>query len=870
VLKLSSRPRRYLVLAATLFLIAAIAIFLKKPIVSEQSVTLGPNDSVSVTSSSQLFPKTLNELDFLIPLDTPNSKLLEIGNSEESISIFKVDDRAYIYFVGQGKGNTKFVTDPVGMPLDSDKENYFFNMELDESQGTIELNTSAINYLWKVPSKAGFTEIKYLESGNAPKFEFQLIRTTGVDKSTLLLMLLTLFTTTLLIVFRKQIWVSARLIIANRNVALLDSKRLTLGLLALGSVGLFLLPPAPPTGVLTSGEVDLTTISKSDFTLINDDLNGGWIFRNPPEVKYNTTDYSSTLNFEIDIDLDSESSYTQIFAYGIPMKKDSSPKSKNNFEITMNARQGLYFKVPNKDGRANFYTSKLDKGLHKISGQIRNGRELELKIDGTLVYAMSSQDPIYLPIEPNLFISEYLLENVSSGKIGWEVGAEAATPVKYALHRLQIFAIVATIFSSLLLLGVRIMRREKVPPFADANSRKVLVSSIVTFITLSVLGWATWFMALQPVASITQPRNYPLFLTQYRFSDFYQIFLSSQNKDPYSIAEVIYPPFGMLILDLAGFMSARQGLILTMTLALATVCSFFLFLVFNRNDLTRLEKFGTLSVTTLSFPVVFAIDRGNLDLVISALLLLAIWFNSKQSKGQVAGVLIGLASAIKIYPLFLLPIFYYQKREIRTLITSVVTFVVLSALGAVRYQIGPLQFLQSVLLGSSGQEMSVENVLRWNGSFAALITTGTNLVSPSYANAVWKVMSSTSTLIIILMIGAGIALFLAKKAVDITSFAIVWLSVVSLAFPVTGAYRFTVFLLAFALLLLDGIKKQRNLTALGILLGVIASPVVYWYFDDGAVSTYSLIIPIACIFSIGLIMKNTFKVENLPENQVQS
>ena len=103
VSKLSNRAKRYLALAATLFLIAAITILLKKPSVFEQSVTLEPNESVAITSSSQVFSNTVTKFDFLIPINTPNSKLVEIGNSKDSISVFIIDGRSYVFFVGEGK-----------------------------------------------------------------------------------------------------------------------------------------------------------------------------------------------------------------------------------------------------------------------------------------------------------------------------------------------------------------------------------------------------------------------------------------------------------------------------------------------------------------------------------------------------------------------------------------------------------------------------------------------------------------------------------------------------------------------------------------------------------------------------------------------
>jgi hypothetical protein len=41
----------------------------------------------------------------------------------------------------------------------------------------------------------------------------------------------------------------------------------------------------------------------------------------------------------------------------------------------------------------------------------------------------------------------------------------------------------------------------------------------------------------------------------------------------------------------------------------------------------------------------------------------------------------------------------------------------------------------------------------------------------------------------------------------------------------------------------------------GVLLGVILSPVVYWYFGMGAASTYSIIIPLATLRLVIYLLK---------------
>tara|TARA_Y100001958_G_C21160411_1_gene494403 strand:+ start:30 stop:1001 length:972 start_codon:yes stop_codon:yes gene_type:complete len=60
----------------------------------------------------------------------------------------------------------------------------------------------------------------------------------------------------------------------------------------------------------------------------------------------------------------------------------------------------------------------------------------------------------------------------------------------------------------------------------------------------------------------------------------------------------------------------------------------------------------------LSPPIFLLFDRGNNDLIIFLLILISIYTNSFLS-----GVIIGLAAALKIYPLFLFLIFLYIKKK---------------------------------------------------------------------------------------------------------------------------------------------------------------------------------------------------------------
>ncbi|MFH1871224.1 MAG: glycosyltransferase family 87 protein [Pseudomonadota bacterium] len=83
------------------------------------------------------------------------------------------------------------------------------------------------------------------------------------------------------------------------------------------------------------------------------------------------------------------------------------------------------------------------------------------------------------------------------------------------------------------------------------------------------------------------------------------------------------------------------------------------------------------AITVCSYPVYFAIDRGNFALTLCALLNFAIDAHLRDKRWR-AGILIGLAAALRITPLVFAAI-YLSRRDFRYLLAAVVTAMLASA-----------------------------------------------------------------------------------------------------------------------------------------------------------------------------------------------
>tara|TARA_B100002003_G_scaffold26527_1_gene22085 strand:- start:1440 stop:2657 length:1218 start_codon:yes stop_codon:yes gene_type:complete len=96
----------------------------------------------------------------------------------------------------------------------------------------------------------------------------------------------------------------------------------------------------------------------------------------------------------------------------------------------------------------------------------------------------------------------------------------------------------------------------------------------------------------------------------------------------------------------------------------------FIYLFFSGKYLIKLDKnFLLISLIMFSPPILLIFDRGNNDLFIFFLVFLSIYKNN-----FISGFLIGLASALKVYPLFLLPfLFLFKKNKKKFLLGFLIT-----------------------------------------------------------------------------------------------------------------------------------------------------------------------------------------------------
>ncbi len=164
------------------------------------------------------------------------------------------------------------------------------------------------------------------------------------------------------------------------------------------------------------------------------------------------------------------------------------------------------------------------------------------------------------------------------------------------------------------------------------------------------------------------PFNSFLFNPRGRFSDFFDVFGYSTNFNPYLGDNVSpnrnYFPFAFFFAGLFTFIKAWPGFILF--LAISMISFLFLNIYFMRTKGGIADALTVFIMTFLSFPFLFAMDRGNFELVLFVFLALFMFFyiNEKPFAGA---VFLSLAIAMKGFPALFILLLIHKKKYRETL-----------------------------------------------------------------------------------------------------------------------------------------------------------------------------------------------------------
>jgi hypothetical protein len=219
----------------------------------------------------------------------------------------------------------------------------------------------------------------------------------------------------------------------------------------------------------------------------------------------------------------------------------------------------------------------------------------------------------------------------------------------------------------------------------DVSAKRIRFLTALAFVaTLGMWANFAYYSFFADTQHWKFPDNTFLCLQISRFSDFYDMVLVDRGLDPYNIGHLPlphaagsgYPPLAHLLFHLCSQLGPDFNGIGTDGSRKALDPAFWLFfgipfftfpiiaLAWIKPKQPWLAALLVMLAFNFSYPMLFEIDRGNLEIQVFLMVTTFAWLvNSTQRKLRVLALLcIGVASALKVYPLIFLLIYAVQGR----------------------------------------------------------------------------------------------------------------------------------------------------------------------------------------------------------------
>jgi hypothetical protein len=174
------------------------------------------------------------------------------------------------------------------------------------------------------------------------------------------------------------------------------------------------------------------------------------------------------------------------------------------------------------------------------------------------------------------------------------------------------------------------------------------------------------FVLMRMLLHYDYPYNTFLFIPKDRFADFYNQFKLSANRDPFvtdgeTVAwERAYFPFTYLLMwSLSPLHRKLSHIIISIAFIYSFIGMMHWYCTKESKYPVHPENVATMknlitAVVLLSYPMIFLLDRGNLEMLAAIPTILAVFLigrdNDAQGRFPTSGVLLGIATALKLFP----------------------------------------------------------------------------------------------------------------------------------------------------------------------------------------------------------------------------
>lgn len=328
---------------------------------------------------------------------------------------------------------------------------------------------------------------------------------------------------------------------------------------------------------------------------------------------------------------------------------------------------------------------------------------------------------------------------------------------------------------------------------------------------------------------------YPFAKPEVRFSDLLQVLIMGQS-DPYSVFESNYPPAGLVLLGLATKLPDPLVITLTMSISLGLLVGL---LSASTRVGIRWWGFWPALVLSMSFPVLFALDRGNLEIAVVSYVGIGI---VALLRGQwlIAACALSLSIAIKVYPVALLPALWRARSNRRAILGSLLAAGAMTVIAGISLGITPLESMFG-WGGGDTSSLGLQERMSWGMSLTTGILVFGNYFLPSVIEIVdldcW-LGGPQVRLASWVMLGALATWTIVFERVLWRGLAIMALGIILLQ-PVSFQYRAVLLLLPIIFISRSPNSVHRPVL-IGVLMGILLSPVGWIRLGLGPFDTVTI------------------------------
>ena len=382
------------------------------------------------------------------------------------------------------------------------------------------------------------------------------------------------------------------------------------------------------------------------------------------------------------------------------------------------------------------------------------------------------------------------------------------------------------------------------------------------------------------------PHNTFLYRTEDKFNDFLQYVDCVRTLSPFNRIEVenicptyypVYFPFGELLFYPFTFFSNKYlALILFFTIFLI---GWFFFIVKNFSQQNKLDNLRDLFIIGLtSYPLLFTIDRGNLELYVFLLVAGFCFFYSSNNKYQslFGSICLSLAIAIKPFPaIFLLLLVIERKwKNIFFILLSTLLITIASSLcfhegfwGSFNaLKINQAEFFTKYVIGNNAWDHQhslfalLKLFLYFKLYLAHIQPLKEHYIYISQTYNLYNFYSIISIVVFIIITGY----ILLKERCLWKILALLVFEMLLLP-PTSADYRLIYIFIPLAFFINDS-RSTKNDFLYSILFGLLLIPKIYIFFKsyNGHGLDGLIINPLLMMFFVFLILKEGFSLNRLP------